>query len=125
LVKENGEIDDFLDNLYSKLGWAPNSITAELCLLTAKQLQDSSRNIAKVKTLVMKGVYLSRKVELMLKFKHGVQMAFESHEPVMKELVEMAESLEILSEVEHPAPKEVTTGKLLKTSLGEVSLVEM
>jgi tetratricopeptide (TPR) repeat protein len=125
LVKENGEIDDFLDNLYSKLGWAPNSITAELCLLTAKQLQEASRNMPKVKTLVLKGAYLSRRVERMLKFKHGVQMAFEIHEPVMKELEEMAESLGILSEVEDPAPKEVTTGKLLKTSLGEVSLVDM
>eukprot|EP00538_Stauroneis_constricta_P006078 CAMPEP_0119560742 /NCGR_PEP_ID=MMETSP1352-20130426/15713_1 /TAXON_ID=265584 /ORGANISM="Stauroneis constricta, Strain CCMP1120" /LENGTH=2006 /DNA_ID=CAMNT_0007608791 /DNA_START=28 /DNA_END=6048 /DNA_ORIENTATION=+ len=32
------QVDPFLDHLYGKLGWSPNSIMAELCLEVAKQL---------------------------------------------------------------------------------------
>ena len=35
-TRESVVMDDFLDNLYSRLGWAPNSMVAELCLLVAK-----------------------------------------------------------------------------------------
>jgi hypothetical protein len=108
-----------LDNLYSKLGWAPNSITAELCLVVAKRV----RNDSQAKILVQKGVFLARKVERKLSGGNGVIMAYEIHKSVMEDINAMAESLGVLSEVEHPSLEAVTTGPPLKTSLGEIRLI--
>lgn len=44
LTDKNGEFEDFLDYLYSKLGWAPSTMTAELCLLCATRLIEKSNN---------------------------------------------------------------------------------
>jgi hypothetical protein len=67
---------------------------------------------------VQKGLFLARKNEIKLSGGNiGVTMAYEIHKSVMEDLNAIAESLGVLSEVEHPSLEAVTTSLPLKTSL--------
>jgi hypothetical protein len=118
---ESHPIKAFWDRLYSKLGWAPNSIIAELCMLVAKRivaLDDSDSKEAK--KLVQKGLYLTKLVAFRHKGLIGVECAVEINEKVLRGLTSMAESMGCLSGVEEPIETEVIAGRPLKTDLGEI-----
>jgi hypothetical protein len=127
LDENNGVIDEFLDNLYSKLGWAPNSITAELYLITAKIIlgTDQTRGTA----LLRKGLQLAQKVEKRLKDDQGVVLlpvAYEIHEPLMKELQAMADALGLSYLVDpEDSSAHISSTIALKSSLGGVRPMNM
>ena len=86
----NGDMPDFLDSVYVKLCWSPNSMVAELCLRLAKKVTSESDKIA----LLMKGLKLARKADRKMKDEEGnvkLPIAYEIHEPVYTELKSMAE----------------------------------
>jgi tetratricopeptide (TPR) repeat protein len=86
----NGDMPDFLDSVYVKLCWSPNSMVAELCLRLAKKLTSDRDKIA----LLVKGLKLARKADGKMKDEEGnvkLPIAYEIHEPVYTELKSMAE----------------------------------
>jgi hypothetical protein len=126
LEETNAVTDDFLDNIYIKLGWAPNTVTAELCLCFAKKLQEAGGDLDQVCALVRKGLLAARKAAWkMLDTESNVilPVAFEVHEPVEKELFRYAESLG-LKDVPQSASTVPPTDEMatLKTSFGAVRL---
>jgi hypothetical protein len=89
--EENGVPPDFLDSVYTKLCWSPNSMVAELCLRLAKKI--SSHGDKKV--LIEKAWKLSSKAERKMKDVEGkvkFQIAYEMHEPIYYEVKQMAEA---------------------------------
>jgi tetratricopeptide (TPR) repeat protein len=125
LLDENhGNVDDFLDSILVKLGWAANTMVAELCLLFARKLQASNGDMSKVQGLVVKGVKAARKADWKMKDESGnvtLPIAYEMHEPVMTQLQSFAERLGVTVEKESLISED--TGKeSLITSLGEVRL---
>ena len=89
--EENGVPPDFLDSVYTKLCWSPNSMVAELCLRLAKRIssqRDKEVLIEKAWTLSSKAERKMKDVEGKVKF----QIAYEMHEPIYYEIKQMAES---------------------------------
>jgi tetratricopeptide (TPR) repeat protein len=122
LVEENGVMSDFVDNLYSRLGWSPNSMTAELCLLVVKKLREQGGSEESIRKLTQKGLTATMTADFNMKDDEGkvcVPIAYEIHEPVMEELVKLAEGFGI--SWEQTRDKEVT-GESLRTSLGVATL---
>jgi hypothetical protein len=82
----NGEMPDFLDSVYVKLCWSPNSMVAELCL---HLVTDNDRV-----SLIEKGLKMARKADRKMKDEEGkvkLPIAYEIHEPVYTELKNMAQ----------------------------------
>ena len=120
-------LDDFLDSTYCRLGWAANTVTAELCLLLAKKVRKDNGDKLKMEQLVEKGLRAARSADSKMKDETGrvvLPIPFEVHEPVIKELMAFAEYLDIpqdAGEIEHS--KNVQYEAPVKTILGEVSLL--
>jgi tetratricopeptide (TPR) repeat protein len=126
LVEENGVMSDFVDNLYSRLGWSPNSMTAELCLLVVKELREQGGSEESIRKLVQKGLKATMTADFNMKDEEGkvlIPTAYAIHEPVMDELVKLADGLGISWEdTQKQASDQAVTGKSLRTSLGVVTL---
>ena len=93
---ENGVAPDFLDSVYTKLCWSPNDMVAELCLLVAKRLIDENGDFGDVRTLLQKGLRLVRKADRKIKNDKGeiiLPISYEMHEPVYREIMELAEDI--------------------------------
>ena len=126
LVEENGVMSDFMDNLYSSLGWSPNSMTAELSLLVVKELREQGGSEEIIRQLIQKGLTATMTADFNMKDDEGkvcCVTAYAIHEPVMEELVKLAEGLGISCEdtLKQTSEKEVA-GESLKTSFGVVAL---
>ena len=98
--EENGVPPDFLDSVYTKLCWSPNSMVAELCLRLAKVVSSQGDKVA----LIRKAWKLSTKADRKMKDVEGkvmFQIAYEMHEPIYEEIKQIAEShgLELQEEV--------------------------
>jgi hypothetical protein len=104
LLEEGSAVtDDFLDNMYVKLGWGPNTMTADLCLRFAKKLHGEGGGIEKVEKLVKKGIDAARNVEWKMKDDEGnvkFPVAYEIHEPVSEELMAFASELGMDSDLD-------------------------
>ena len=88
---ENGVPPDFLDSVYTKFCWSPNSMVAELCLRLAKRISNQRDKVV----LIEKGLRLSRKADQKMKDIEGnvkFQIAYEMHEPIYNEIKQLAES---------------------------------
>jgi tetratricopeptide (TPR) repeat protein len=126
LVEENGVMSDFIDNLYSRLGWSPNSMTAELCLLVVKMLREQGGSEESIMQLMQKGLTATMTADFNMKDEEGkayIPTAYAIHEPVMEELIKLAEGLGISWEdTQKQTSERKVTGGSLRTSLGVVSL---
>ena len=126
LVEENGVLSDFMDNLYSSLGWSPNSMIAELCLLVVKKLREQGGSEEIIMQLIQKGLTATMTADFNMKDDEGKVCsvtAYAIHEPVMEELVKLANGLGISSEdtLKQTSEKQVA-GESLRTSFGVVAL---
>lgn len=102
LVDENGIPSDFLDTLITRTTWSPSDISAELCLLVAKKLEEQDEqndNEFILKKIVGKGVHLVRAAHKKITKEDNdsieLEIAYELHEPVMIELEDFATRLEL------------------------------
>jgi hypothetical protein len=98
LEEKNGVINVFIGNLYAKLGWSPNTLTAELCLRFATKLYEEDGDIDKVEALVKKGCLCVQKAEPTFRddsWEINLPIAYEIHEPVATKLREFAGELGI------------------------------
>lgn len=89
--EENGVPPDFLDSVYTKLCWSPNSMVAELCLRLAKKVTNQRDKVV----LIEKGLTLSRKADRKMKDVEGnvkLRIAYDMHEPIYNEIKQMAET---------------------------------
>jgi hypothetical protein len=126
LEEGSAETNDFLDNIYVKLGWGPNTMAADLCLRFAKKLHGDGGEIERVQKLVKKGIDAARNVEWKMKDDEGnvkLPVAYEIHEPVSEELMAFASELGMDSDLDAgslfgPKPDHAT----LQTSFGLVRL---
>jgi tetratricopeptide (TPR) repeat protein len=126
LEEENGIFDDFLGNIYAKLGWSPNTLTAELCLRFAKKLYEEDGDMDKVQGLVKKGCLCVQKAEPTMRdddWEIILPLAYEMHEPVATELVEFAGELGITAASERSVQSgDASVEKPLRTMFGLVQL---
>jgi tetratricopeptide (TPR) repeat protein len=128
LVEENGVTSDFMDNLYSRLGWAPNSMTAELCLLVVKKLREQGGSKESIRRLIQKGLTATMTADLNMKDEEGkvwcgVPTAYAIHKPVMEELVKLAKGLGIsFVDTQKQTSETEMTEESLRTSFGVVAL---
>jgi hypothetical protein len=122
--KDSADINDLMDFLYTRLGWTPSDMTAELCLRAAKKLHASDGDITKVKCLAQKSVGAIRKGEAKLKDDEGSVLwpvAWEIHEPLAAKVYQFARELgiedaeSVISEAGKPPAS-------LQTSFGAVWL---
>lgn len=94
--ESNGVINDFLDTIYVKLGWACNTMTSDLILRVAKKLHSDGGDREKVESLVKLGMKAAMSAEWKMKNDGGdviLPVAFEIQEPVTRQLTEFAEEL--------------------------------
>ena len=127
-----GLCNDFVDNMFVKLGWAPNTIWAELYLRVAKKLREQGGKLATVKDLVRKGLLASRSSEwkmmdwedsnateqrVMLPIAHEIQV------PTSIELRLLAHRLGV-EEPEKVSPVPTSQQQPLSTRLGLVRLCD-
>ena len=128
LEGDNGVTNDFLDTIYAKLGWAPNTLAAELCLRFARKIEGV--NDEQSKAIIRKGLRLLRVAESKIKDCDGnirLPVAYEIHEPVAAELESFAHDMMIEiegnnhEESEH-SRQNVPMQEPLRTSLGLVRL---
>jgi hypothetical protein len=126
LVEENAAMDDFFDSMYVKLGWAPNTVTADLCLRVAKKLHAEGGDIEKVKILVKKGMGAARKAEWKMKDEEGnvkLLVSHEIHEPVSQQLMDFVDGLGMDSDFDGAESLGVKADQnTLQTSFGLVRL---
>jgi tetratricopeptide (TPR) repeat protein len=100
LVEENGVASEFLDSIYTKLCWSPHSLVAELCLRLAKRLIDTNGDISDAQMLILKGLRLAKQADKKMKNNLGnviLPISYALHEPVYKELREIAVEMGISS----------------------------
>ena len=119
-------LDDFLDLTYCKLGWAANTVTAELCLLVAKKLREDNGDHANIEVLVSRGLEAARAADSKMKDETGkviLPIPYEVHEPVMKELVVFGEYLDIPPNADVMDKKNVEYETPLKTALREIRVI--
>jgi tetratricopeptide (TPR) repeat protein len=130
LEEKNGIFDDFIGNIFAKLGWSPNTLSAELCLRFAKKLyakEDGAGDMDKVKALVEKGCLCIQKAEPTMRdddWEIELPIAYEIHEPVAIELREFAGELGIVAAASERSVQSVDAPveKPLRTMFGLVQL---
>ena len=97
--EENIQIPDFLDSVWCKLCWAPNTVVAELCLRMANKLIEDSGETWLVEKLLIKGlkksVQIHRKVTNVEDGVVTLPIANGMHAPVYEELREIADVMGI------------------------------
>jgi len=89
--EENGVPPDFMDSVYTKIFWSPNSMVAELCFRLAKRVSSQQDKAV----LIEKALRLSRKADRKMKDVEGnvkYQIAYEMHEPIYIEIKQMAKA---------------------------------
>jgi hypothetical protein len=89
--EENGIPPDFLDSVWTKVCWSPNSLVAELCLRLAKKVNSQQDKVV----LLKKAIKLSTKADKKMKDVEGAikfRIAYEMHEPIFHEIKQMAET---------------------------------
>jgi hypothetical protein len=125
LEEGNGVMDEFLDSMYVKLGWSPNTMSSDLLLRAAKKWHTEGGDETKVKSLVDKGIIVARNAERKMKDADGVvrlPVAYEAQEPVSRQLIEFANELGMDIDSVNIASDDLTTDKPLQTSFGLVML---
>jgi hypothetical protein len=126
LLEKSAAMDDFVDSIYVKLGWAPNTVTADLCLRVAKKLDAEGGDIEKMQNLVKKGIAAERKAAWKMMDNKGNVMlaaAHEIHVPVSQDRMDFSTQLGMdcgKDAVSSVGAKADQTG--LHTSLGLVKL---
>ncbi|CAB9503434.1 adenylate cyclase 10 (soluble) [Seminavis robusta] len=103
IEEENGVVPDFLDSVYTKLCWSPNTMTAELCLRVAEQLIARHGDVGDTEALILKGLELCQKADKKIKDKNNtvkLPIAHGMNDPVFSELKVLAvtQNIQWLSE---------------------------
>jgi hypothetical protein len=125
LEEKNVVFDDFLGNMYAKLGWSPNNFTAEVCLRFAKNYVEDG-GMDNVQALVKKGWRCVLKTEPTFRdhdWEINLPIAYEIHEPVATELREFVDKLGISADSERSLQSNgPSVEKPLRTRFGLVQL---
>jgi hypothetical protein len=77
----------FFDGIFYKLGWASNTMNADLYLRVARKLHAEGGDLSKLRTLVSNGITAGRKAEGKMKYdncKVHFPAAYEIHVPVFE-----------------------------------------
>jgi hypothetical protein len=86
-------IPDFLDSVYTKLCWSPNTLCAEICLRCAKRLKTKQGNREQIQELIHKGLSMAKTSLRKMKDEEGeiiLPIAYAMYEPVVDELQELS-----------------------------------
>jgi hypothetical protein len=117
---------DFFDGIFCKLGWASNTMNADLCLRVARKLHAEGGDLSKVRTLVSNGITAGRNAEGKMKYDNGkvhFPVAYEIHVPVFEQLLAFAAASELGMDIPVESVAYSSTpnpDRPLQTSLGVV-----